>query len=184
MGSHLLSIVVGFFLLLLFLSAGVYVVGLYNRLVRVDERVDNAWADIDVLLVQRRDALEKLVDALQQAMEYESDLLTDVVEARELAQQTDSPEAAAKATAAVREALSGISIRAEDHPDASAVRKRAVAAEGNRDDRGADRRPARGVQRSGHDAQPADSPGSHRVHRLAARIHGAGTVRPAGGADG
>jgi LemA protein len=119
--ASIVTIAVGFFLLLVLVGAGFYVVGMYNRLVRVDERVDNAWADIDVLLKQRRDALEKLVDTMQEAMDYEQDLLTDVVEAREQTRQADSPTEAAKATAAVRDALSGISIRAEDHPDASAV---------------------------------------------------------------
>lgn len=64
----LLEIVAGVLLLLAVAGVAAYVASLYNRLVRVEERVNNAWADIDVLLEQRRDAIEKLADTAQQAL--------------------------------------------------------------------------------------------------------------------
>jgi len=121
MAIHPLATGLAVFLVLVIGGFGLYGVRVYNRLVRVDERVDNTWADIDVLLVQRRDALEKLVETMEEAMDYEQELLQEVVAAREQASEADSPQEAANATATVREALSGLSIRAEDHPDASAV---------------------------------------------------------------
>jgi LemA protein len=94
---------------------------LYNRLVRVQERAKNAWADIDVLLKQRRDAIEKLVDTAEQSMEYEEGLLTDVVAAREQAMRADTPEEQAAAGETIRHALGQLQVRAEDHPQPQAV---------------------------------------------------------------
>jgi LemA protein len=53
-----------------------YVVGLYNSLVQVKNNVDEAWANIDVLLKQRADELGKLIDSVKAYLGYERDLLT------------------------------------------------------------------------------------------------------------
>jgi LemA protein len=98
-----------------------YVASLYNRLVRVQERAENAWADIDVLLKQRQDMVEKLVDTATQAMDYEQEFMTDLVEAREQVNQADSPRDQAQAGAALSNALGNLNVRAEDHPEPQAV---------------------------------------------------------------
>jgi len=119
------SALVGVFALVIFgavlvLGAGAYLVSVYNRLVRVDERVDNAWSDVEVVLKQRRSALEKLVDTAQEAMDYESGTLTDLVEAREAVDAAESPAEAAAADQQVRAAL-GTLARAEDNPELQAA---------------------------------------------------------------
>lgn len=113
----------GFFVLLMLAGVAYYVMSLYNRLVRVDERVDNAWSDIDVKLKQRQDMLGKLVDTAKQAMDYEESTLQKIVDARESAQKAETPEEHARADAKVREALGGLNIdaRREDYPDLQAV---------------------------------------------------------------
>jgi len=116
-----LTLVAGVLVLLVVGGLIAYVASLYNRLVRVEERAENAWADIDVLLKQRRDAIEKLVDTAQQSMDYEESLLKDVVEAREQAQRARTPEEQAAAGEAIRQALGGLNVRAEDHPEPQAV---------------------------------------------------------------
>lgn len=117
----LLAIVGGVLALLVVAGVAAYVASLYNRMVRVDERVDNTWADIDVLLKQRRDAIEKLVDTAKQAMTFEQDLLTEIVEAREQTRRAETPEEQAQAGQAIREALGRLNIRPEDHPEPQAV---------------------------------------------------------------
>jgi len=117
----LLTIVGVLAVLLVVVLVGAYVASLYNRLVRVEERAKNAWADIDVLLQQRRDAVEKLVDTVQQTMDFEESLLTDIVEAREQVQQADSPEDQAAAGETLKSALGRLNVRAEDHPEPQAV---------------------------------------------------------------
>jgi LemA protein len=65
------------FLIGLAIAAAVaYVVMLYNGLVQVKNNVDQAWANIDVLLKQRADELGKLLDAVKVYLGYERDLLT------------------------------------------------------------------------------------------------------------
>jgi len=117
----LLTLVGGLGVLLVVVLLAAYVASLYNRLVRVQERAENAWADIDVLLKQRRDMVEKLVETAKQAMDYEQDFMTDIVEAREQVQQADSPQEEATAGAALSQALGNMNIRAEDHPEPQAV---------------------------------------------------------------
>jgi len=94
-----------------------YVISLYNRLIRVANRADNAWSDVDVLLKQRRDALTKLVDATSEAMEFEEELLTELTAARGQVEQADSPRDQAAAGETVRQALSTFSAREEDYPE-------------------------------------------------------------------
>jgi LemA protein len=118
---NVLTLVGAVVVVLVVVVLAAYVVSLYNRLVRVDERVKNAWADIDVLLKQRQDALGKLVDTAQRAMEFEQDLLSDIVEAREQAQRAETPEEEAAAGEAIKGALGRLNVRAEDHPEPQAV---------------------------------------------------------------
>jgi len=113
----------GLFAVLLAGGAVWYLLSVYNRLVRVDERCENAWSDIDVTLKKRQDLLEKLVDTARRAMEYEQDTLQRLVEAREAARQAETPEEHAEADVKVREALGGLQLnaRAEEYPDLEAV---------------------------------------------------------------
>lgn len=116
-------LLVGFFSLLIVAGAVYYGMSIYNRLVRVDERCDNAWSDIDVKLKQRQDMLGKLVDTVQQAMDYEETTLQNLVEAREAAQQATTPSEHAEADNMIKEALGGLNInaRAEAYPDLDAT---------------------------------------------------------------
>ena len=66
----------------LLVVAAIYVVGIYNGLVRLRESVKVAWANIDVLLKQRHDELPKLVDACKRYMQCESETLEKVMRAR------------------------------------------------------------------------------------------------------
>jgi len=59
-----------------------YLVGIYNSLVSVRERVRQSWANIDVLLKQRHDELPKLIEACKQYMQYEQETLEKVMRAR------------------------------------------------------------------------------------------------------
>ena len=60
----------------------VYAIGIYNGLVKLREAVKQAWANIDVLLVQRHDELPKLVETCKRYMQYEQETLDRVMKAR------------------------------------------------------------------------------------------------------
>ena len=81
------------FLLLIVLVIG-YAVTIYNGLVRTRNEVKLAWANIDVLLVQRHDELPKLVDVCKRYMQHERETLERVTQARsqvDAARQSRTP---------------------------------------------------------------------------------------------
>jgi LemA protein len=57
-------------------------VGSYNRLVELDEGVDNAWSQVENVYQRRADLIPNLVATVKGAKEFEQDTLTQVVEAR------------------------------------------------------------------------------------------------------
>ena len=65
-----------------------YFVSIYNKLVRLRNNRENAFADIDVQLQQRHDLVPQLVDSVKGYMEHESGILTKVTEARAAARES------------------------------------------------------------------------------------------------
>jgi len=77
-------------------------VGLYNSLVRLKNRVDEAWADIDVQLKRRYDLIPNLIETVKGYAAHEKETLDKVVNARNAAMQAQSTgNSAAKATVKV-----------------------------------------------------------------------------------
>lgn len=54
----------------------------YNAVVAMQQRIDKAWANVEVSLEQRHDELPNLVDAVRDVMAYEQDVLQRVTAAR------------------------------------------------------------------------------------------------------
>jgi len=71
-----------FFGLLVVVGVLAYVAMLYNRVVRLQRNVDQAWSNIDVLLKQRHEELPKLVDLASEYIDHERHLLQQVTEAQ------------------------------------------------------------------------------------------------------
>ena len=59
-----------------------YVISIYNHLVRLKHNVSKAWSNIDVLLKQRHDEIPKLVETCKQYMKFEQETLEKVMQAR------------------------------------------------------------------------------------------------------
>lgn len=57
-------------------------VGSYNRLVQLEEGVDNAWSQVENVYQRRADLIPNLVATVKGAKEFEQETLTQVVEAR------------------------------------------------------------------------------------------------------
>jgi LemA protein len=77
-----LAVAAGFAVLLAIVVACFLIVTTFNAVVVLSERVDKAWANIDVALHQRHDALPNLVTAVRDVMSFERDLLTEVTRLR------------------------------------------------------------------------------------------------------
>src|SRR5438552_7630122 len=61
---------------------GFIVVASYNAVVALRQRIDKAWANIDVVLKQRHDQLPNVLAAVRGVMTFERDVLAQVTEAR------------------------------------------------------------------------------------------------------
>jgi LemA protein len=85
---------------------GFIVLTSYNAIVALRQRIDKAWANIDVILKQRHDQLPNLVTAVRDLMTFERDVLTRVTEARAAYAPTapihDQAETSEATSAAVR----------------------------------------------------------------------------------
>lgn len=113
----ILLIVAGFVALVSLVLLVAYTISIYNQLVSLRERVDQAKQNIDVLLKQRQDELTKLIDAASEFMEQEERVLTKLTEAREAAERADTPQQQATADQQIREALMDFEARAEAYPE-------------------------------------------------------------------
>ena len=59
-----------------------FIIAIYNSLIQVKNNVQKAWNNIDVLLQQRHDELDKLIDTANAYMEHERSLFEDIVKLR------------------------------------------------------------------------------------------------------
>ena len=58
------------------------VIGIYNSLVKLKQKVKNSWSQIDVQLQRRFDLIPNLVETVKAYMEHENDVLTKIAELR------------------------------------------------------------------------------------------------------
>jgi len=91
-----------FAVVVLLVVVGFIVLSSYNAVVALRQRIDKAWANIDVVLKQRHDQLPNLVAAVRGLMDFERETLTRVTEAR----AAYSPSAPIPAQAATSDATS------------------------------------------------------------------------------
>ena len=108
-------IVVGIIVLII-----IWVVSLYNGLVRLRNRRQNAFADIDVQLRQRHDLVPQLVETVKGYATHEKDLLLKITEARSNAMAATSIDDKIKAEQQLSSALAGLKVQVEAYPDLKA----------------------------------------------------------------
>ena len=97
-----------------------YVISIYNHLVRLKHNVSKAWSNIDVLLKQRHDEIPKLVETCKQYMKFEQETLEKVMEARSRvsqARQNQDVPGLGMAEGALRMGLGQLFALAEDYPE-------------------------------------------------------------------
>lgn len=97
-----------------------WVVRAYNRLVRLRNRVEEAWSGIDVQLQRRADVVPNLVEVVRGYAGHERQALERVVEARNAIRQARGPRDAGRADDALEGALRQLFAVAEAYPDLKA----------------------------------------------------------------
>jgi LemA protein len=95
---------------------------MYNGLVRLRNRIDNAWSQIDVQLQRRHDLVPNLVETVKGYAAHERETLDAVIQARNQAVQAQGqgPADAARAENVLTGALRQLFALAEAYPDLKA----------------------------------------------------------------
>jgi len=110
-----LLIVIGILVLI-----SIWFTSLYNKLVRLRNRRQNAFADIDVQLRQRHDLVPQLVDTVKGYASHEKELLLRVTEARTAAMAATTIDDKIKTEQQLTAALQGLKVQMEAYPDLKA----------------------------------------------------------------
>ena len=97
-----------------------YLVSVYNRLVKLRNQRENAFADIDVQLKQRHDLIPQLVETVRGYMKHENETLLQVVQARNEALSAVGVNDKIAAENKLSSALSGLRVTLEAYPDLKA----------------------------------------------------------------
>lgn len=97
-----------------------WVFSVYNGLVAMRQRVDQAFADIDVQLKQRHDLIPNLVETVKGYASHERGTLEEVVKARNMALTAQGPAQVAAAEGQLTTALRGLLALSEAYPDLKA----------------------------------------------------------------
>jgi LemA protein len=92
----------------------------YNRLVRMKNRAENGWSQIDVQLRRRYDLIPNLVETVKGYAAHERELFEDVANARSRAMGAQGVRAQAQAENAVTSGLNRLIAVAENYPDLKA----------------------------------------------------------------
>src|SRR5688572_27892173 len=97
-----------------------WAIGLYNGLVKLRNRRQNAFADIDVQLRQRHDLVPQLVETVKGYASHEKELLMRVTEARSVAMNAKTIDDKIVAEQQLTAALQGLRVQVEAYPDLKA----------------------------------------------------------------
>jgi len=92
-------------------------VGAYNALIALQNRVVNAWKQIDVQLKRRHDLVPNLVNTVKGAMDFERSTLEAVISARNKAVSATGVRATAQAEGELTQALGRLFALTENYPD-------------------------------------------------------------------
>jgi LemA protein len=99
---------------------GAAIVGIYNRLIVLRNRVDNAWSQIDVQLKRRYDLIPNLVETVKGYASHESGVFEAVTKARSAAINANGIEQQGQAENMLSGALKSLFAVAEAYPDLKA----------------------------------------------------------------
>ncbi len=98
----------------------IYFIALYNKLVKLRNNRENAFADIDVQLKQRHDLIPQLVEVVRGYATHEKETLQNVVAARNQAMQATTIDDKIVAENKLSGALNGLKLTFEAYPDLKA----------------------------------------------------------------
>ena len=108
------------FILGVVIVIGLWLIAIYNGLIKSRNRTDEAWSDIDVQLKRRYDLIPNLVETVKGYAEHERELFEKVTQARTTAMGAQAPAEKAQAENALAGTLKSLFAVAENYPDLKA----------------------------------------------------------------
>ena len=99
---------------------GIWYVSIYNKIIRMKNRIEASFAQIDAHLKQRYDLIPNLVEIVKGYAKHEKETLTAVIEARNSALSATSVEEKESANKGLSSALKTVFALAESYPDLKA----------------------------------------------------------------
>ena len=154
-------------------------VGGYNGLVRLRNKIDAAWAQIDVQLKRRFDLIPNLVETVKGYAAHEKETFEGVTQARAnaISAQSQGPAAAAQADNVLTGALKSLFAVAEAYPDLKANQNFLELAGRADRHRGQGRLRPAVLQRHRAGLQHQDPVDSDQHHRRGLPLREAGVLR-------
>jgi len=110
----------GWIILVILAALILFVIGIYNSLVRLRVQVKNAWSQIDVQLKRRHDLIPNLVEVVKDYMGYEQETLQKVIQARSSAMSATNIGDKAQKEGMLTGALKSLFALSENYPDLKA----------------------------------------------------------------
>jgi len=110
----------GFEFLIIIVVLAAWVVAIYNSLVVLRNRIENAWSQIDVQLKRRADLIPNLVETVKQYASHEKEVFTKVTEARSALVNAQGVQDQAQANNMLTGALKTLFAVAENYPELKA----------------------------------------------------------------
>lgn len=107
-------------LTIILIAVIVWVIAIYNGLIRLRNRVDEAWSDIDVQLKRRHDLIPNLINTVKGYAAHEKELFEKVTEARARAMGAGTTVDKAQAENMLSNTLKSLFAVAEAYPDLKA----------------------------------------------------------------
>jgi LemA protein len=98
----------------------VFVISLYNQLVRLRNASESAWSDVDVQLKRRYELIPNLVETVKGYAAHEKTAFDAVTKARSQAMQAATPEAKSAAEGGLSSTLKSLFAIAEAYPELKA----------------------------------------------------------------
>ena len=95
-------------------------IGIYNGLITLKNRVDEAWSDIDVQLKRRHDLIPNLINTVKGYATHERELFEKVTAARTAAMGAETPAQKEQTENALSGTLKSLFAVAENYPDLKA----------------------------------------------------------------
>jgi LemA protein len=110
----------GLIVLILIIVAIIWAIAVYNGLITLKNRVDEAWSDIDVQLKRRYDLIPNLINTVKGYAAHEKEVFEKVTEARTRAMNAGSGQEKADAENALSGTLKTLFAVSENYPDLKA----------------------------------------------------------------